>query len=310
MKIGILLFSCVTVFAQTKPAAQKSAFDKATLESYLRNEELWVKDVSVKIDDAKPSTDVPGFFDVWVHLTFNGATKDQEFYVSKDGKKIFKGDVFDINKSPFQSNLDRLKTDGQPSLGPANAPVSLVIFSDFQCPICKEEAQILRQNLSKTFPDKVHLVFIDFPLEQIHNWARTAAVAGRCVYRQSPAKFWDYFDWTYENQGNLGMDNFNSHFQSFASEKGLDGMQLGRCIDDKTADADVTREIGEGHLLQVDATPTMFMNGRRIQGGLPWQTLEQLINIELDHQADLSRQTKTAKADDSCCEVKIPTILK
>ncbi|MGH9558265.1 MAG: thioredoxin domain-containing protein [Bryobacteraceae bacterium] len=288
--------------------AQKSALDKATLESYLRHEELWIKDIGVKIDDAKPSTAMPGYFDVTVHLTYNGATKDQLFYISKDGRKIVKGEVFDINRNPFQDNLNLLKTAGQPNLGPANAPVQLVMFSDFQCPICKEEGEILRANLMKTFPDKVHLVFIDFPLEQIHNWSRTAAVAGVCVARQSPAKFWDYFDWTYENQGNLGLDNFSDHFQSFAKGKGLDGMQLGRCVDDKAADAEVTRELAEGHKLQVDATPTIFMNGRKIQGGLPWPTMEQLINIEIDHQTEAARQAKAS--DDSCCEVKIPTILK
>lgn len=303
MKTVAFLLVCVSTFAQTKPA-EKSAFDKATLEAYLRHVELWVPQVNVKIDDAKPAPDMPGFYAVTVHLSFNGGKKDEFYYVSKDGHKIFKGNVYDINQSPFESNLEKLKTASQPSFGPAGAPVSMVIFSDFQCPICKEEAQVLRQNVAKNFPDKVRVYFMDFPLDSIHDWAHTAAIAGRCVYRQSPAKFWDYFDWVYDNQQNIGLDNFSSKFQSFASEHGLDGMQLGRCVDNKLTDPEVTKSITEGYQLQVSATPTIFLNGRKIEGGVPWQTLEQLINIELDHQA------KSAEAADKCCEVTIPKIVK
>ena len=312
MKTVVFLLACVSAFAQTKPAAaaapekaaEKSAFDKATLEAYLRLVELWVPQVNVKIDDAKPAPDMPGYFLVNVHLSFNGGKKDERYYVSKDGHKIVKGDVYDVNQNPFQSNLDKLKTDLQPSYGAAGAPVVMVVFSDFQCPVCKEEAQVLRQNVSKTFPDKVRVYFQDFPLDSIHNWARTAAIAGRCVFRQNPAKFWDYFDWVYDNQQNLGMDNFSTKFQAFATEQGLDGMQLGRCVDNKSTEADVNKAVDEGYSLQVAATPTIFLNGRKLEGGIPWQTLEELINIELEHQA------KAADAGEKCCEVTIPKIVK
>ena len=312
MKTVALLLACVGAFAQTKPPAaapetapaKKSALDKATLEAYLRHVELWVPQVNVKIDDAKPAPEMPGFFSVIVHLSFNGGQKSEFYYVSKDGHKIVKGNVYDINQNPFQTNLDKLKTDLQPSFGAAGAPVVMVVFSDFQCPVCKEEAQVLRENLTKTFPDKVRVYFKDFPLDSIHNWAHTAAIAGRCVFRQDPKKFWDYFDWVYENQQEIGMDNFTSKFQTFASEKGLDGMQLGRCVDNKTTDAEVMKSVNEGYALQVSATPTLFLNGRKIEGGIPWPTLEQLINIELEHQA------KAADAGEKCCEVTIPKLVK
>jgi protein-disulfide isomerase len=304
MKPAAFLLVCVAAFGQTK-AADKSALDKATLEAYLRNIELFLPAVAAKIDDAKPSSDLPGFFDVWVHWSMNGATKDELVYVSKDGHSVVRGEAFNINKNPFQSNLDKLKTDHQPAFGAAAAPVSIVVFSDFQCPVCKEEATILRQNLAKQFPDKVRVTFKDFPLDSIHNWARTAAIAGRCVYRQDQAKFWDYFDWAYENQQNIGLDNFSSKFQSFATDKGLDGMQLGRCVETKATEAEVTREVDEGHTLQISATPQVFLNGRKLpEGGIAWQTLEALINVEIDHQA------QAAKADEKCCEVTLPKLVK
>jgi protein-disulfide isomerase len=312
MKMTAFLLLCFgsLLAAQTKPtpaaapAVQKSAFDKATLESYLRNVELWIPEITVKIDDAKPSTTMPGLVEVAVHLSYNGGTKDELYYVSKDGRNVIKGEIYDINRNPFQANLDRLKTGSQPTFGPATAPVTLVEFSDFQCPVCKEEAQVLRQNVAAKFPDKVRVVFKDFPLDAIHNWARTAAIAGRCVYRDKPAAFWDFFDWAYENQTLIGADNIASKIQAFANEKGLDGMQLGRCVDTKATEAEVDRSVAEGHQLQVAATPTIFMNGRKLEGSIPWQQLELLINFELDHQA------KAAQAADKCCEVNIPKLVK
>ena len=320
MKTVALLLTSVAAFAQVKtaqqvkttsaqaaPPATKSALDKATLEAYLRYVELWLPAVEVKIDDAKPAPELPGFFDVSVHLIFKGAVKDQQYYVSQDGKRVIKGDVFEMNKSPFQASLEKLKVDQQPTFGgPVGAPVTIVMFNDFQCPICKEEAQILRENLTKSFADKVRIYFVDFPLDSIHNWAHTAAIAGRCVYKQSPAAFWDYFDWAYENQQAIGMDNFNSKFQIFATEKKLDGMALGRCVENKASEPDVSGEIALGHALEISATPTLFINGRKIENGLPWQTLDQLINIELDHKTAVAK----AAADDACCTVTIPKIVK
>jgi protein-disulfide isomerase len=302
MKTATILLASLSVFAQTKPPAEKSAFDKATIEAYLRNVELYVPVVTAKVDDAKPSKDLPGFFDVIVHWSANGFTKDELVYVSKDGHQVIRGDVYDVNKNPFQGNLDKLKTDNQPAFGPAGAPVTMVVFSDFQCPVCKEEATVLRQNVATTFKDKVRVYFKDYPLEAIHPWAKAAAIAGRCVFKQNPAAFWDYFDWAYENQGAIGLDNFNSKFQTFSTEKGLDGMQLGRCIENNAPEADVTRERDEGRALRVEATPTMFLNGRKLEGSVPWQTVEALINMELEQKA------KAAEAADKCCEITLPKI--
>jgi len=303
MKIAILLMAGVGVFAQQMKAPEKSAFDKATLEAYLRNVELWNPAVDVKISDARPSPEIPGLLEVNVHLSYKGASQDLRYYLTKDGRKIVRADVYDVNQSPFKANLDKLKTDSRPALGPVGAPVTLVVFSDFQCPVCKEEAQVLRQNVAITFKDKVRVVFTDFPLVQIHNWARPAAVAGRCVYKQNPAKFWDYFDWVYENQQLIGLDNFSDKFQTWAQDSKLDGMALGACMANKSADSEVAGELDEGKSLGIQATPTLFINGRKLEGGIPWQTLEMVINIELDHVAKMTEAEK-------CCEVGIPKIVK
>lgn len=307
MKTALYLLLAGMAFGQAHTAAQpeKSAFDKATLEAYLRNLELYLPSVTAKIDDAQPSKALPGFFDVWVHwIAPNNATKEELVYVSKDGKTILQGAVYEMNRNPFQGNLDKLKTDLQPSFGAPGAPLVIVVFSDFQCPVCKQEASILRQNIVQNYPGKVRLYFKDYPLDSIHDWARQAADAGRCVFKQNPQKFWDYFDWIYEQQENIGLDNLSSKLQQFATEKGVDGVQLGRCVETKAGDADVAREIEEGKSLQITATPTLFINGRKLEGALPWTTLDTLIKMELDHQA------KEADAGEKCCEVGPQKVVK
>jgi protein-disulfide isomerase len=295
------------IIAGVTVAADKSAFDKATLEAYLRHVELWRPDVGVKIDDAKESKELPGFLDVFIHLSFKKMTlPEQHFFVSKDGKKVFRADVYDINKNPFQANLDKLDVKGAATLGPVNAPVTVIVFSDFQCPLCKQEAEVIHKEITAAFPDQVRVYFRDFPLESLHNWARPAAIAGRCVLKMNPAAFWDYHDWIYENQTYIGLDNINSKLQEFATSKGLDGMQFSRCIESKATEPEVNASLAIGNSLAINATPTIFLNGRKLEGAVPWETLQTLIKMELDHQ---TASAAAAKADD-CCTVTIPKIIK
>lgn len=299
----------------TKPAAGKSTFDKAAIESYLRYTELWIPQVAVAIDDPKPSAELPGFSEVWVHLSYNGGTKDDMYYLSSDGKKVVKGQAYDLTKNPFHTNLELLKTADQPAYGAAaGSPVTLVVFSDFECPVCQQEATVLRKNIPATYGDKVRVYFTDFPLESIHPWSRKAAVAGRCMYHEGESAFWDYHDWIYANQSSINPENVDAKIQEYAKGKGMDGMQLGRCLDDKSAKsatAEVDASLSEGHMLQVSATPTLYLNGRKLEGAVDWQVLTQLIQIEIDHQAEV-KQALAAKpaAAEECCVVTIPSLVK
>jgi len=270
-----------SAIAQKKP---KSALDKSALEAYLRHVELYRGTVTYKIDDPRPSKDLPGFSEVEVHLSFDGGTKDERYYVSKDGQILVNGDVYRINGNPFQTNLDRLRLADLPSLGPANAPVTIVEFGDLECPDCRMEAPILRHNVRETFASQVRLYFKDFPLGSIHPWARAAAIAGRCVYHQDAKAFWDFYDWIYENQQEIEPDNLNSKILAWAGQNGLDAGRLRGCIETKASEPEVDRSSAEGRSLGVRGTPTLFINGRKI-GGLAWPDLELVIRKELEYLA-------------------------
>jgi len=282
MRILAAILLLATLSARWGIAQAK--LDKAALEKYLRHVELFRGQVNFKIDDPKVSKALPGFSEVAVHLTYDGGARDYLYYVSADGQTIVKGDVYRLNQNPFQANLEKLTINNQPSFGPANAPVTIVEFGDLQCPDCKMEAPVLHEEVPKAFPDKVRVVFKDFPLESMHPWARAAAIAGRCVYRQDQQAFWKFYDWDYETQEATTPENLKSKVMEWAGKNGVDTLQLGRCIDTKATEPEINRSIAEARALGITGTPTLFINGRKI-GGLRWQDLEFLVNLELDYLA-------------------------
>src|SRR6185312_3571150 len=105
----------LTVLGQTPP--KKSALDKATLEAYVRHLFVMDKRISIHVSDPQASANLPGFMEVSVHASMGPQSQDFQFLVSKDGSKILQGNVFDVNANPFKNELDKLRTEFEPSLG-------------------------------------------------------------------------------------------------------------------------------------------------------------------------------------------------
>ena len=294
--------------APAKPA-KKSAFDKATMEAYVRYLMPWDPRVQVKIADPEPAP-MAGFKTVKVTGSYQKVSVDEIFYVSTDGQKIIRGEVYDVGQTPFAEQLKKIHTDIAPSLGEPGAKVTMVLFTDFECPFCKEEAKVLRENLLKTYPSEVRLFFKEFPLDNIHPWAKLAAIAGRCVYRQSPAAFWDYHDYVFENQNAINdavkvtttpdVTQFRSKILEWAASKNLDAVQLGGCIDNRATEAEVDRTVAEGHVLRVTSTPSLYINGRPVPGNFPWEQMKSLIDVELE------RAKASVKEAEACCSISLP----
>jgi protein-disulfide isomerase len=283
------------------PEAQKSALDKTTLEQYVRHLFVWGPTIEVSIGDPQP-TDVPGLLSVQVRATAGAAIQEEAFLVSKDGRHVLRGTVYDIDRNPFHREIAKLDTQGAPALGTSGAPVVLVVFSDFQCGFCREEGKVLRENLIAAYPNQVRLYFKDFPLSQVHPWAKPAAVAGRCVYRQDRDAFWDYHDWVFAQQAEFTAGNLPAKVLDFAAGKNLDALQLNRCMAERETEAEVDRSIALARSLNVNSTPTIFLNGRKLAGQIAWPQLQQLIDHEIGYQS----VAKNA-GDDCGCEVKLPS---
>jgi protein-disulfide isomerase len=302
--LAAIVVAALAALAQKAPTPPaKSALDKTTFEAYVRHLFVWGPQVQVKIGDPKPC-ELPGFSEITVYASSGTAQAQQRFFVSGDGQKVVQGAVYDIKRDPFGAQNEKIKTDG-PRLGEADAPIVLVEYSDFQCPFCKDEAKMLRENLISAYPKLARLYFKDFPLDQLHPWARMAAIAGRCVYKQNPEAFWQYHDWIFESQSDIKPENLKSKVLEFAKGKRIDAIQLSRCLDTRETEADLDKAIAEATALQVNQTPSLFVNGRLLTGRMGWPQLQGLIDFEIEYQ-----KTKAAggcATKDTGCEVKIPT---
>jgi protein-disulfide isomerase len=277
-----------------------TAFNKATFEAYIRHMYVWPQPIEIAVGDPKPSQ-LTGFMEVKVTASQGKASHSEMFYVSKDGQKIIRGQVFDVAQNPFKPQNDLLKTEFRPNLGTAGASVVLVEFTDFECPYCKDEAKKLRDNLLKEYPKDVRFYFMDFPLEQVHPWAKAAAMAGQCIFKQDPDVFWEYHDWVFEHQTEMSPDNLVPKILEFVRGKKADSLQLSRCIETKATQAEVEKTLAQGRALEVGSTPTIFVNGRKLDGAIDWPDLKRIIDYEITYQ-------KTAKnaGEDCGCEVKLP----
>jgi protein-disulfide isomerase len=289
-----------TLSGQAPPI--KAQFDPAALEQYVRYVNLFDAGVTIKTSTPTPSTKLAGFKEVVVTASRGEASMDLAYFISADGQKFFQGEVFDVNTNPFADTLAMLQTNTLPAAGTPGAPVDIVVFSDFQCPVCKQQAEIMSKNLLQNYPKEVRLSFNHFPLEQIHNWARAGAIAGRCVHNLAPAKFWKFHDAMFEFQDILNPLTIRQKTLDWAKVNQMDEVAFNACYDNPQTNAEVQKEIDRGRALKVDRTPTVFINGRKLARVLAWDDLKFIVEYELKAPANNKMLGSKPEAKE-CCSV-------
>jgi protein-disulfide isomerase len=263
----------------TAPTAPLSPTQKS-IEAYLRHLYAFGPDVRLVVGPTK-ETAVDGVLETTIDLTIDDNKQSVKFFLSKDGKYLFRGEMSDMTKDPLAENRAQIQMKDAPSMGDPNAVVTLVEYSDFECPVCRSLHDVLR-GLLPNYAGKVRVIFKDFPLEQLHPWARTAAIAGRCAYQQDPGAFWKMYDLIYDNQEIISAANAWTKMMDYAGQSRLDTDAFKTCMAGPEAGEAVSVSRANGQLLDVNSTPTVFVNGRRIVGA-DAHLLEQYINFELDH---------------------------
>lgn len=275
-----------------------NALDKGDLEFYVRHLYVYGPQINIAVADPVPS-EIDGLLAIKVTASYRLASKEHEFLVTKDGKHIIDGRTYDIAKNPFHEVNETIDTTSAPAFGKEGASVVLVVYSDFECPYCAKEAQVLRTNFKAQYGSKARLYFKDFPLG-IHPWAKDAAVTGRCIYNQEPEVFWEYHDWIYTNQKSITPENLQSKVGEFLQGKSVDTLKFSKCFTEKETLPQVEASIAEGRALGVNSTPSLFVNGRRLSGSPEWEQLKAIIDYELDYQE------VTHNAGDDCgCAIEL-----
>jgi protein-disulfide isomerase len=174
-----------------------------------------------------------------------------------------------------------VSSDDDPFLGPQNAPVTIVEFSDFQCPYCRRVQPTLKR-LMETYEGKIKWVFRDFPLRNIHPQAQKAAEAAQCAAEQQ--KFWPYHDKLFA-AAELQVDDL----KRYAKELGLNTTQFDTCLDTSKYDKEIEADMQDGQNAGVSATPSFFINGQALSGAVPYERFQELIEAALAQSQNAQR---------------------
>ena len=274
--LALFLLAAAGAMAQ-QPAAATASSQAQKVEAFLRY--YFALGPEVQITVATPTElGTSGILEVPIEVKSSDGSDNLKMYLTKDGRYLLRGELSDLTTDPLAENIAKMQLTNAPVLGDPNAPITLVEYSDFECPVCRNLHDALR-GLLPNYP-QVKVIFKDFPIDAIHPWARTAALAGRCAYQQNPKAFWKLYDLIYDNQEVVSAANAWDKMLDFAGRAGLNKDAFKSCLASPQAAGEVDASLANGKLLDVRATPTVFVNGRRVAGADP-HTIQQYIDFEL-----------------------------
>ena len=268
--------------AGAKPAA-KSGTDLPTTEEVdaaLKRTLGYDPGVTWQIYEIRPAA-VPGLADVLFAINKQAT---QHIYLAAGGQSAIIGELIPFGANPFAPARAKLQGAFGPSRGGPNPAIDIVEFSDLECPHCKK-AQPILEKLAVDFP-QVRFIFQQFPLPaSLHPWAMKAAQYADCAGQINKDAFWKYVDSIFENQGGIALATADDKLKELAIVNGLDAMKVAACADSPQTAARIKKSMDLGASLEVNETPTVFMNGRRVRGiaDIPYEKLKELVQFEIDH---------------------------
>jgi protein-disulfide isomerase len=239
-------------------------------------------------------------------VTFASPSKKQEFefLLSRDHKTLVRITKFDLTIDPYAAIMKKIDVSGRPTRGNKDAKVTVVNYDDFECPFCSRMHETLFPGLFKEYGDRVLFIYKDYPLEEIHPWAVHAAVNANCLGAQNSDAYWDYADYLHGNQqaigGGRGRDGQNAELDKLATlqaqKHNLDVVKLQACV--KAQDEKAVRaSMREGDNVGVDATPTMFVNGQKLDGAVPAEDVRLALDQALKDAGVAAPEHKPAAAE-------------
>jgi protein-disulfide isomerase len=167
-----------------------------------------------------------------------------------------------------------VSTDDDPSIGPDNAPVTIIEFSDYQCPYCQVWYKQVYQQLLASYPNKIRFVYRDLPLP-MHPEAIPAAEAANCAGDQGA--YWKYHDALFAQQYGLN----RAAYEHYASDLGLDTKAFAACLDSHRYQGEVQADAADAARVGITGTPSFVINGRILIGALPFSDFKTVIDEEL-----------------------------
>lgn len=266
----VFVLICLGCSAQSVPPETA-----AKIERQIRSYYNLPADVQVTLGALKPS-EFPNYDALQVTLNNSDRKQQVDFLLSKDGKQLIRITKMDLSKDPYAETMKKIDTSGRPTRGNKNAKVVAVNYDDFECPYCSRMHQTLFPEIFKDYGDRVLFIYKDFPLTEIHPWAVHAAVNANCLAAQNGDAYWDYADYLHANRKEVdaaqGAEARAAVLDKLAMDQGqkrnLDAAKLQACVKAQKDDG-VRASMKEADGLGVAATPTMFINGQKLDGAVP-----------------------------------------
>jgi protein-disulfide isomerase len=284
----LLLAICLGCSAQTTPPNSNNSDLNKKIERQVRARYNVPAQVQVRIGPLSQSSDFPNYDSVVVTIDNGEKKQDFTFLVSKDRSSMMRVTKFDLTKDPFAETMSKIDINGRPRRGGKASKVVVVNFDDFECPFCSRLHQTLFPEILKEYGDRVTFIYKDYPLVEIHPWAIHAAVDANCLAAQNDDAYWDFADYVHSHQHEVSdqktpqarFDQLDHLAISQAEKHNLDMAKLQACV--KAQDDSVVKaSMKQGDAVGVEATPTLFINGQKIDGAVPISELRAALDQAL-----------------------------
>lgn len=243
-------------------------------------------DVKVDVGPRRPS-DFPNYDAVTITLSSKGHEQKLDFLLSQDGKMLAKVTKIDLTKDIYTERMSKIDVSGRPVRGNPNAKVTIVNYDDLQCPFCSRMHATLMQEILPEYGDRIKIVYKDFPLP-MHPWAEHSANNANCLAAENSTAFWEYADLVHANQKAIsaGQDLQKSTAEldrialDLGKKHGADMNRLQACVKAQS-DKQLKASMAEGESLGLNATPTMFINGQKLEGAVDVGDVKAILNQQL-----------------------------
>lgn len=253
--------------------------DTETLVKYYRKKANVPPTQAVSVAEVKDSP-IPGVKQGTLQIGTPPQVRSIPFTMSADGRYVAFAAVEDVTVDPAKAVMAKIDLKDEPFKGPADAKVTIVEYSDFQCPFCARAYTTLEEQVLKQYGDKVKFYFKHFPLG-FHPWAEPASMAVECAGRQKTEAYWKLYDWYFQNQSQVNVQNVKEKAWEVLGPLGIDKAKFDACYDNKETQAEVKAEMSEGQSLGVTGTPSFVINGRLLVGAVPFEQFQAIIDDEL-----------------------------
>ena len=272
MRRSVLLFGLICLGC----SAQSGSSDvNLRIERQVRSYYSVPSDITIMVGPRKPS-EFPNYDALTVTFDSGQKKKNYDFLLSKDDKTLIRMTRIDLTKDPYAEVMQKIDVHGRPTRGNTDAKVVAVNYDDFECPFCSRMHETLFPGLLKEYGDRVEFIYKDFPLTELHPWAMHAAVDADCLAAQNNDAYWELADYLHANGKDISAaKDREAQFAELdhltteqASKHHLDVTKVQACVKAQNEDA-VRASLKEGEMLGVEATPTIFINGEKIDGARP-----------------------------------------